>query len=70
MTAIWHGTNPEMFELTAAIMQNCDCILTEEGVRAQTCASHKGLTEDQRWLDGLVYARRIAQRLREKEFLG
>jgi len=38
------------------------------GVRLVTCAPHRMLTDDQRALNGLLFARRMAQRLRGEEF--
>ena len=38
------------------------------GVRLATCAPHRMLTEDQRALNGLLFARRMAERLRREEF--
>jgi len=38
------------------------------GVRLATCAPHRMLTEDQRALNGLLFARRMAERLRHEEF--
>jgi hypothetical protein len=39
------------------------------GVRLATCAPHRMLTNDQRALNGLLFARRMAERLRREEFL-
>ena len=38
------------------------------GVRLATCAPHRMLTEDQRALNGLLFGRRMADRLRREEF--
>ena len=38
------------------------------GVRLATCAPHRMLTEDQRALNGLLFARRMAERLSREEF--
>ncbi|MCA1644065.1 MAG: hypothetical protein LC797_00905 [Chloroflexi bacterium] len=38
------------------------------GVRLATCAPHRMLTEDQRALNGLLFARRMAERLNREEF--
>jgi len=38
------------------------------GVRTSTCEPHNMLIEDQRALDGLVWMRRDAERLRREEF--
>jgi len=38
------------------------------GVRLATCAPHRMLTEDQRALNGLLFVRRMAERLSREEF--
>jgi hypothetical protein len=38
------------------------------GVRVKVCAPHRMLAEDQRVLDGLLFARRDARRLRDQEW--
>jgi hypothetical protein len=37
-------------------------------VRVNVCAPHRMLAEDQRVLDGLLFARREARRLRDQEW--
>jgi hypothetical protein len=66
--ALWHGTQIEALELLQALSRNCSCVLTAEGVRLSTCAPHAMLASDQRAIDGLLFARRIAARLRTEEF--
>jgi hypothetical protein len=68
-TAIWHGTFKERRELSNAMRHNCTCEFGRMGVRFSTCAGHHLLNEDQRALDGLLFARRIAGRLRHEEGL-
>jgi hypothetical protein len=68
-TAIWHGTFKERRELSNAMRHNCACEFGRMGVRFSTCAGHHMLNEDQRALDGLLFARRIAGRLRHEEGL-
>src|SRR4051812_15182272 len=65
---VWHGTQPESFDLVNAIARNCTCEFGLMGVRLTTCAPHRMLTEDQRALNGLLFARRMADRLRHEEF--
>jgi hypothetical protein len=65
---VWHGTQTETFELLQALSHNCSCVVTAEGVRLSTCAPHQMLVEDQRAIDGLLFYRRIAERLRAEEF--
>jgi hypothetical protein len=65
---LWHGTQTEALELLQALSRNCSCVVTAEGVRLSTCAPHEMLSSDQRAVDGLLFARRIAVRLRSEEF--
>jgi hypothetical protein len=68
-TAVWHGTLSERRALFNAMRHNCTCEFGRMGVRLSTCAGHHMLNEDQRALDGLLFARRIAGRLRQEEGL-
>ena len=65
---LWHGTQQESFDLVNAIARNCTCEFGPMGVRLITCSPHRMLTEDQRALDGLLFVRRMAERLRREEF--
>lgn len=65
---VWHGTQEESFRLLQALNRHCGCLLDRQGVRTFTCASHRLLTE-QRALNGLLFARRIAARLWYEETL-
>jgi hypothetical protein len=65
---VWHGTQQESFDLVNAIARNCTCEFGLMGVRLATCAPHRMLTEDQRALNGLLFARQMAERLRNEEF--
>ena len=69
MQVVWHGSQQESFDLVNAIARNCTCEFGLMGVRLATCAPHRMLTEDQRALNGLLFARRMAERLRREEFL-
>ncbi len=64
---IWYGTQQESFDLVNAIARNCSCEFGVMGVSLTTCEPHRMLTEDQRALDGLLFARHIADRLRAEE---
>ncbi len=64
---IWNGTQQESFDLVNAIARNCSCEFGVMGVRLSTCGPHRMLTEDQRALNGLLFARRISARLRREE---
>ena len=65
---VWHGSQQESFDLVNAIARNCTCEFGLMGVRLATCAPHRMLTEDQRALNGLLFARRMQERLRHEEF--
>jgi hypothetical protein len=65
---VWHGTQQESFDLVNAIARNCTCEFGLMGVRLATCAPHRMLTEDQRALNGLLFGRRMAERLNREEF--
>ena len=65
---LWHGTQTEALELLQSLSRNCSCVVSPEGVRTSTCAPHEMLSSDQRAVDGLLFARRIASRLRTEEF--
>jgi hypothetical protein len=67
-SVLWHGSQTEALELLQALSRNCSCVVTAEGVRLSTCAPHEMLSSDQRAIDGLLFARRIAARLRSEEF--
>ncbi len=66
---IFGGTQAEKFALLDAINRNCLCELNIMGSRLRTCAAHRMLIEDQRALDGLLFARHIADELLLQEFL-
>src|ERR1051325_10939270 len=68
MQVVWHGTQQESFDLVNAIAHHCSCEFGLMGVRLATCAPHRMLTEDQRALNGLLFARRMSERLRHEEF--
>jgi hypothetical protein len=59
----------EALTLQGILQTNCACVFDQEtGARTQTCAPHQMLAEDQRALDGLVFARRMAACWKRKEF--
>jgi hypothetical protein len=68
LQVVWHGSQQESFDLVNAIARNCTCEFGLMGVRLATCAPHRMLTEDQRALNGLLFARRMAERLTREEF--
>jgi len=65
---VFHGDLEESTALVNAIARNCGCVYAGMGVRTSTCAPHNMLIGDQRALDGLVWMRRDAERLRREEF--
>ena len=65
---VWNGTQEESFALVNAIARNCTCEFGLMGVRLSTCAPHRMLTEDQRALNGLLFARKMVDRLLREEF--
>ena len=65
---VWNGTQEESFALVNAIARNCTCEFGLLGVRLSTCAPHRMLTEDQRALNGLLFARKMLDRLLREEF--
>lgn len=67
VTIAWHGTPTESLDLVNAVTHNCACDFSLVGVRLSLCEAHRMLIEDQRALDGLLFARRMAGRLRAEE---
>jgi hypothetical protein len=61
VAAVWHGGTDLMYELIAAIAHNCEC----QGPRI--CSAHKALM-DQRFTDGVLFARFLLPQLRREEF--
>jgi hypothetical protein len=67
MTVTWHGSAAEYRDLVRGVGHNCCC---ENGMGVRTCCSaHHMINEDQRALDGLLFARRMADRLRREEWM-
>lgn len=64
----WCGTQDQLLELTAAVNRNCACAANSHRAGA-VCGAHRMLWRDQRALDGLLFGRHIAERLRSEEFL-
>ncbi len=65
---VWHGSQVEALELLQALSRHCECVVSADGLRLATCGPHEMLTGDQRAIDGLLFGRRIAERLRHEEF--
>lgn len=68
MATIWHGDPTESLALVDASNRNCGCKFGLMGVRLTTCGVHDAMVNDQRFLDGLVFMRRNADRLLAEEF--
>jgi hypothetical protein len=69
MRISWQGTESEYLDLTRALGRNCECEFASIGTRRTACSAHRMLADDQRALNGLLFARRIAERLRDEEWL-
>jgi len=67
-TARWPGTHVELRELTAVVERHCSCPSKSTDMPRATCAAHRMLWQDQRALNGLVFERRIMDRLKREEF--
>jgi hypothetical protein len=65
--AVWHGSDVEQLALVSAISRNCSCEFDELDRRLGMCPAHRMLMEDQRALNGLLFARHIAMRLTAEE---
>jgi hypothetical protein len=69
ISAVWHGTADERPDLELALGRYCTCAFDVLGRQlVSTCARHEMLWSDQRAMDGLLFLRRIAARLRDEEF--
>jgi DNA replication protein DnaC len=64
---VWHGTRQESLELLHAVRQHCTCEV-EQGRMLAMCAAHRMLARDQRAVDGLLFMRRMTERLLAEEF--
>jgi hypothetical protein len=64
----WNGTAAEFAALTEAVSRACECVREPGAPTATRCAAHLMMTGDQRAVDGLLFARRIADRLRLEEW--
>jgi hypothetical protein len=67
LTIAWHGTGLETESLLEAVAHNCGCELGVAGIRMSTCGAHQMLVDDQRALNGLLFARYLAPRLFREE---
>lgn len=58
---IWHGTSQDAADYALAISHNCAC---QSGSR---CGAHAAML-DQRFIDGILFARHLLPQLRREEF--
>lgn len=63
----WNGTTDEALALLHALRAHCQCGV-QAGRTVAPCAGHYMLAHDQRAIDGLLFMRRLAQRLLTEEF--
>ena len=78
MAVYWHGTRQEASALLHAISAHCSCEPTNReaapmrpttrDARPRRCPPHLMLVEDQRAIDGLLFARNIVGRLLLEEW--
>lgn len=68
MKLVWNGTEQEGRDLVNAIRRNCVCQYDGRVIRA-SCEAHKLFVTDQKFLDGLLFARRIVDKLLNEEWL-
>jgi hypothetical protein len=65
VSAVFHGDPAQLIALLNAIERNCSCADPEVG--KGKCPAHRALL-DQRFLDGLMFAHQMAERLLAEEF--
>ena len=66
---VWHGTPRERQRLLASVTLNCECIRGPHAAQPRLCSLHQAVCFDQRFLDRLLYARRMRERLLCEEWL-
>lgn len=65
VSAVFHGDPAQLIALLTVIGHHCTCADPE--VVAGKCPAHRALL-DQRFLDGLMFAHQMAERLLLEEF--
>ena len=65
----WPGTRQEQLAVLRAVTRNCTCEFGPLYKRISVCSAHRMLAEDQRAVSGLVFGRRMAERLQCEEGL-
>lgn len=66
--AVFHGTEEEALALLQAIDRNCVCNRPLGILVGDPCLTHMMLVDQQRQLDGLLFARRNVDKLLVEEF--
>ena len=66
VAAIFRGDRAQVRALMLAVEHNCSCEISPEGLVSGNCFAHQALL-DQRWLDGLLFARWLHERLEAEE---
>lgn len=66
--ARWNGDQAEGMALADASNHNCTCKYDGDGFQSSTCGVHLAIKQNQRFLDGILWGRHIAQRLLCEEF--
>jgi len=66
IASVWKGSVAELLELQRAIERNCECARDSGGSISGKCAAHRALLE-QRFCDGVLFARWLATRLEREE---
>lgn len=66
--ASWNGTPGEYLDLMRALNRNCGCEFGLMGAQLTRCSAHD-LMENQRALNGLLYARKLVETLQGEEWL-
>jgi hypothetical protein len=69
MPPVWNGSLAERDELLRILSHNCACQYDSSGARSGLCTVHAAVINSQRFLDGLLFARRIVERLISEEWL-
>ena len=66
---VWHGTPGERMRLLVSVANNCACSTPTLRAAPTLCSLHRALCFEQRFLDRLLYARRMRERLMSEEWL-
>jgi len=66
---IWHGDAAAALALQVAVEHNCTCHVDSSGVTVPgNCGAHQAMLS-QRFVDGILFGRYLAERLLIEEFL-